>query len=68
MGVIVLACGFGHLSIGTSRAQLKLPDISVVIRYSRVIANSGSYCRTEKPGVPKFMGLQRVEHDLATKQ
>ena len=32
MGVIVLACGFGHLSIRTSRAQVKLTDISVVIR------------------------------------
>ena len=34
----------------------------------RVWANSGRWWRTERPGVLQSMGLQRVEHDLATEQ
>ena len=33
-----------------------------------VWANSGRWWRTGLPGVLQFMGLQRVGHDLATKQ
>ena len=33
-----------------------------------VWANSRRWCRTEKPGAPQFMGLQRVRHNLATEQ
>ena len=37
-------------------------------RWTWVWANSRRWWRTGKPGVLQFMGLQRVEHDLATEQ
>ena len=37
-------------------------------QWTRVWANSGRWWRTGKPGVLRFMGLQRVRHDLATEQ
>ena len=56
-GVIVLACGFGHLSIRTSRAQLKLTDVSVVIRVSdskpREVLRDREACCAEVHGVAK---------------
>ena len=35
-------------------------------RWTWVWVNSGSWCWTGRPGVLRFMGLQRVEHDWAT--
>ena len=37
-------------------------------QWTRVWANSGRWWRIGKPGVLQSMGLQRVGHDLATKQ
>ena len=38
------------------------------IQWTRVWAHSGRWWRTGKPGVPQFMGSQRVRHDLVTEQ
>ena len=35
-------------------------------QWTWIWVDSGSWCRTEKPGVLRFMGLQRVGHDWAT--
>ena len=36
-------------------------------QWTWVWVNSGSWCWTGRPGVLRFMGLQRVGHDWATK-
>ena len=46
--------------------EIKLPTSAGLLKNKRVPENSGSWWWTGRPGVLRFMGLQRVGHDWAT--
>ena len=58
----------GNIEGRRRKGQQRMRWLNSITQWTWIWANSRRQCRTGKPGMLQFMGLQKVQHDLVTQQ